>query len=75
MQTPVEKKIQFVIFVFRNNFMILVFSHEKVQVNLFQKHLFLHQLAHNMTTWNYRENYKRRTWAEHEQSVVILWVN
>ena len=34
-----------------------------VQVNLFQKHLFLHQLSHNMTTdcsWNYHENYKRK---------------
>ena len=39
-----------------------------VQVNLCQKLLFLHQLNHNMTTdcsWNYHENYKRRTWAEH----------
>ena len=29
-----------------------------VQVNLFQKHLFLHQLTHNMTkdcSWNYPE--------------------
>ena len=34
-----------------------------VQVNLFQKHLFLHQLTHNMTkdcSWNYHENYKCR---------------
>ena len=39
-----------------------------IQVNLFQKHLLLHQLTHNMTkycSWNYHENYKRRTWAEH----------
>ena len=39
-----------------------------IQVNLCQKLLFLHQLTHNMTTdcsWNYHENYKRRTWAEH----------
>ena len=39
----------------------------------------MHQLTHNMTrdcSWNYHENYKRRTWAEHEheQSLVILWV-
>ena len=29
---------------------------------------FLYQLTHNVTTdcsWNYHENYKRRTWAEH----------
>ena len=35
-----------------------------VQVNLFQKHLFLHQLTHNMTkdcSWNYLENYRLRT--------------
>ena len=40
----------------------------KLQANLFQKHLFLHQLTHNMTkdcSWNYRENYKHRTWGEH----------
>ena len=39
-----------------------------IQVNLFQKQLFLHQLTLNMTkdcSWNYHENYKRRTWAEH----------
>ena len=39
-----------------------------VQVNLCQKLLFLHQFSLNMTTdcsWNYHENYKRRTWAEH----------
>ena len=39
-----------------------------LQVNLFQKHLFLYQLTQNMTkdcTWNYHENYKRRKWAEH----------
>ena len=33
-----------------------------------QKLLFLHQLTHNMTkncSWNYHENYKRRTWPEH----------
>ena len=45
-----------------------------IQVNLFQKHFFLHQLTQNMTidcSWNYLEKYKRRTWAEH----VILWVN
>ena len=38
-----------------------------IQVYLFQKLLFLHQLTHNMTTdcaWNYHEN-KCRTWAEH----------
>ena len=43
-----------------------------LQVNLFQKHLFLHQLTHNMTkdcSWNYHENYKRRTWAEHVLSM------
>ena len=41
---------------------------------LFQKHLFLHQLTHNMTkdcSWNYRENYKPRTWAEHV--LPIFW--
>ena len=41
---------------------------EEIQVDLFQKHLSLHQLTHNMTkdfSWNYHENYKRRTWAEH----------
>ena len=35
-----------------------------LQVNLYQKLLFLHQLTHNMTTdrsWNYHEKYKRRT--------------
>ena len=35
-----------------------------MQANLCQKLLFLHQLTHNMTTdcsWNYHENYKRRT--------------
>ena len=39
-----------------------------LQVNLFQKHLFLHQVTHNMTkdcSWNYHENWKPRTWAEH----------
>ena len=39
-----------------------------VQVNLCQKRSFFHQLTHNMTTdcsWNYHENYKRRTWAEY----------
>ena len=39
-----------------------------LQVNLFQTHLFLIQLGHNMTkvcSWNYRENYKLRTLAEH----------
>ena len=39
---------------------------------LFQKHFFLHQLTHNMTkdcSWNYHENYKRRTWAEHGQNM------
>ena len=43
-----------------------------VQVNLFQKHLFLHQLTHNLTkdcSWNFHENYKckygRIVWAEH----------
>ena len=38
-----------------------------VQVNLCQKLLFLHLLTHNMATdcsWNYRENYNCRTWAE-----------
>ena len=32
-----------------------------IQVNLFQKHLLLHQLTHNMKkdcSWNYQENYK-----------------
>ena len=38
-----------------------------VQVNLFQKHLFLHQLTHNMT--------KDCSWNYHEQSFVILWVS
>ena len=40
---------------------------QHLQVNLCQKLLFLHQLTHNMTTdcsWNYHENYKRRTWAD-----------
>ena len=39
-----------------------------LQVNLCQKLLFLHQLTHNMKTdcsWNYREDYKRRTLEEH----------
>ena len=43
-------------------------SADVLQVNIFQKLLFLHQLTHSMTTdcsWNYHENYKRRTWAEH----------
>jgi hypothetical protein len=32
-----------------------------IQVNVFQKHLLLHQLTHNMKkdcSWNYQENYK-----------------
>ena len=39
-----------------------------VQVNLFQKFLFLHLLTHNMCTdcsWNYHENNKGRTWAKY----------
>ena len=46
-----------------------------LQVNLFQKHLLLHQLTHNMTkdcSWNYHENYKRRTWAEHVLPMFCL---
>ena len=45
---------------------------------LFQKHLFLHQLAHNMTkdcSWNYHENFKRRTWPEHGQNMFCAWGN
>ena len=44
-----------------------------VQVNPFSEHLFLHQLTHNMTkdcSWNYHENYKRRTWAE---NLLFSW--
>ena len=36
--------------------------------NSFQLHLLLYQLTHNMTkdcSWNYHENCKHRTWAEH----------
>ena len=43
-----------------------------LQVNLFNKHLFLHQLTHNRKkdcSWNYHENYKRRTWEEHGQNM------
>ena len=42
-----------------------------VQVNLFQKHLFLYQLTHNMTTdcsLNYKFNtwkFQAQTWGEH----------
>ena len=39
----------------------------KVQVNLCQKLLFLHQLTHNMT--------KGCSWNYHEQSFVILLVS
>ena len=45
-----------------------------VQVNLFQKHLFLHKLTHNMKkdcSWNYYENYKHRTWTEHGQKFCL----
>ena len=45
---------------------------------LFQKHLFLHQLTHNMTkdcSWNYHENFKRRTWPEHGQNMFCAWGN
>ena len=38
------------------------------------KLLFLHQLTHNMTTdcsWNYHENYKRRTWTEHVPPMLV----
>ena len=38
-----------------------------VQVNLFQKQSFLHQLTHNVT--------KDCSWNYYEQYVVILWVN
>ena len=51
-----------------------LFFPASVQVNLFQKHLFLHQLTHNMTkycSWNYHENYKRRTWEEHRAEHVL----
>ena len=43
-------------------------SNENIQVNLFQKPLFLPQLTYNMTkdcSWNYHENYRRRKLAEH----------
>ena len=46
-----------------------------VQVNLCQKLLFLHQLNQNMIkdySWNYHENYKRRTWAEHAQNMLTI---
>ena len=45
-----------------------------LQVNLFRKHLFLHQLTHNMKkdcSWNYHENYKLRTLAEHVQNMFL----
>ena len=45
---------------------------QKIQVNLCQKLLFLHQLTYNMTTncslnynFNIHENAKLRTWGEH----------
>ena len=46
-----------------------LFSHflSRLQVNLCQKHLFLHQLTQNIT--------KNCSWNYHEQSVVIWWVN
>ena len=40
-----------------------------IQVNLFQKHLFLHQLTHDITkycSWNYHENYKLRACCVHK---------
>ena len=49
-----------------------VFLDHSGQVNLFQKLLFLHQLTHTMTkdwSWNYHENYKRRSLAEHGQNM------
>ena len=46
-----------------------------LQVNLFQKYLFLHQLTHNMTndcplnyqfsTWKFQAQNMERTWGEH----------
>ena len=50
---------------FKKKSKILPFDLSDVQVNLCQKLLFLHKLTHNMTSdcsWNYHENYKRRTW-------------
>ena len=51
-------------------------DYDDIEVNLFQKHLFLHQLTHNMKKIVHRitsfahVNYKRRTWAEHGQNMA-----
>ena len=50
-------------------------DYDDIEVNLFQKHLFLHQLTHNMKKIVHRitsfahVNYKRRTWAEHGKNM------
>ena len=68
-----ENQKEYTFFVkFANNTLFM-----KVQVNLFQKHLFLHQLNHNMTkycSWIYHENYKHRTLAEHGQNMFCTCI-
>ena len=44
-------------------------SYKFLQVNLFQKHLFLHQLTHNMTK-DFSENYMKITSSEH-----VVYIN
>ena len=46
----------------------------EVQVNLFQKHFFLHQLTHNMTS-TVHENCKLRTYSEHAQNMLCMYIN
>ena len=40
-----------------------------LQVNLFQSHLFLHNMKTDCS-WNYHENYNRRTWEEHVNAKI-----
>ena len=51
------------------NFVVVAGIHILVQVNLFQKHLFFHQLTHNMTK-DCLLNYKFSTWKLQAQNML-----
>ena len=64
-----------------HNDLFLRISIRKVQVNLFQKHLFLHQLTHNMTK-DCSLNYKFSTWKLQAQNMLrtccvhkLFWIS
>ena len=51
------------------NFVLLLFLARAVQVNLFQKYIFLHQLTHNMTK-DCLVNYQFGTWKFKAQNIL-----